>query len=441
MRILVLSINYWPEKTGIAPVTMWRCEYLASRGHEVTVCTTFPYYPEWRVDERYRGRWWDREVRNGVTILRSWAFIPRDTTSLKRILFEASFLAGNLLRAATAPKPELLLVESPPLGLALTAVFLKRFWRIPFVFDVMDLQPDAAVELGMLRSPHLLRLLYSLERFGYRQANLISTLTEAMRERIIAKSIAHGKVTLFAARAERNLFLLRRGIGGFRFRHTHALEDKFLVVHAGNMGVKQGLNVVLAAAELSRDQPEIMYLLVGDGAMRPQLESKAAARKLANVRFLPLQSAEDFTGLLAATDVGLIAQQPTATDIAFPSKIVTLMAAGCPIVASVNSGSSVADILEHSGAGLVVPPEDPKSLLDALTMLSNTPAKRREMSEGGRRYAREHWDEDIILAKMESELLLVARSATGDNFQIRVAPLELSDPQSSDPAVQKKLAG
>ena len=108
MRIVVLSINYWPEETGIGPVTTWRCEYLASRGHDVTVCTTFPYYPQWKVDERYRKGFWQREERNGVTILRSFAWIPAKVSSVKRILFEMSFLASNLVRTLSARKPELL---------------------------------------------------------------------------------------------------------------------------------------------------------------------------------------------------------------------------------------------------------------------------------------------------------------------------------------------
>src|ERR1051325_716332 len=137
MRILVLSINYWPEETGIAPVVTSRCEYLASRGHEVTVCTTNPYYPQWRVDERYRGQSWRRETRKGVEILRSWSWIPSRLSALKRIMFEASFLTGNSARIISARKPDLLFVVSPPLGLGITAKLLKRVWGIPYVYDVM----------------------------------------------------------------------------------------------------------------------------------------------------------------------------------------------------------------------------------------------------------------------------------------------------------------
>jgi colanic acid biosynthesis glycosyl transferase WcaI len=126
MRILVLGINYCPELTGIAPFTTGRCEYLAARGHEVSICTALPYYPEWRVSEDYRGRLFMREKRNGVTILRSRIYVPARANPVRRILHESSFVLASLLRALTQPRPDVMIVVSPPLGLVLPAVLLSR---------------------------------------------------------------------------------------------------------------------------------------------------------------------------------------------------------------------------------------------------------------------------------------------------------------------------
>ena len=408
MRILALTVNYWPEETGIGPVTTWRCEYLASRGHDVTVCTTFPYYPQWKVDERYRKGFWQREEHNGVTILRSFAWIPGKLSPAKRILFEMSFLAGNLVRTLSVSKPELLLVISPPLGLAITARMLGRIWRIPFVYDVMDLQPDAAADLGMLRPGAFLRTLYGLERLAYRHADLITTLTEGMRQRIIGKGISPDKVTLFPARSDHELLVLQGDAGAETFRRAHGLEGKFIVAHSGNMGVKQGLDVVLGAAALSRNRPDIVYLLVGDGAARRELQARTAAMGLENVRFMPLLPRGEFLQLLATAGLNLITQQRSVADIVFPSKTVTLMTAGCPILASVNPGSEVARIVKQSGAGLVVAPENSSQLVEEITGLERDRARLTKMSESGRRYAREHWDEFRTLPRMESKLLRVA---------------------------------
>src|ERR1700730_18622614 len=155
MHVVFLGINYWPDETGIAPFTTGRCEYLASRGHQLTVFTGFPYYPTWRIPEHYRGHLVSREERNGVTILRSWLYVPKRVNAMRRILHEASFVAASMLRAVprTAQRrPDLLVVTTPPLALSLSAILLSRFWKIPFVQHVPDLQPDAALDLGMLRA-------------------------------------------------------------------------------------------------------------------------------------------------------------------------------------------------------------------------------------------------------------------------------------------------
>jgi len=312
-----------------------------------------------------------------------------------------------LIRAMNAEAPDLLIAVSPPLGLAVTVGLLSRRWNIPYVYDVMDLQPDAAIDLGMLKPGMATRALYSLERMAYKKAALISTLTEGMRNRITSKPVPAEKVTLFPAPADRDLFLVQRNVEGKSFRSTHGLTGSFLVVHSGNMGVKQGLDVVLGAAELSRDCPDIVYLLVGDGAMRSQLEDSARARKLSNVRFLPVQSPEQFPQLLAAADVALITQQKSVANILFPSKTVSLMGAGCPIVASVNSESEVARVVEKSGAGIVIEPENTVSLFHAIASLKES-RELTTMSEAGRRYARTYWNEDLTFPRMEAELMKIA---------------------------------
>src|SRR6185437_7454113 len=204
MRILILSINYWPEVTGIGAFTTYRAEYLAAAGHEVEVCTTFPYYPEWKVPKAYAGRLISSEERNGVRILRSYAYVPGRVTAIRRIFHEASFIASSLVRAAARKKPDVLLVVSPPLGLALPAIVLSRMWRIPYVFDVEDLQPDSAADLGMLPS-WAVKLLYRLEIAAYRNAGLVTTLTPAMKRKIVGKGIAKEKVALVEPRMDDSL--------------------------------------------------------------------------------------------------------------------------------------------------------------------------------------------------------------------------------------------
>jgi colanic acid biosynthesis glycosyl transferase WcaI len=402
MRILVLTINYWPEKTGIGAVLTRRCEYLAGAGHAVTVCTGMPYYPEWRVDPAYRGKLFHREIRKGVNILRSWIWVPKRVTSIKRILFEASFLASSLLRALASRKPDLLLVVSPPLGLAVSARILSRWAKAPYVFDVEDMQPDAAADLGMLPRP-VLPLLYRLESMAYRRAALITTLTEGMRQKIVAKGIPAARVAVIPPPADRSLF----GVSaeqGLAFRRKHGLEGKFVVAHSGNMGVKQGLDLVLDAAVRLKERREIAFLLAGDGAMKPHLQRRTEALQLDNVRFLPLQEQAEFLKMLAAMDLALIVQEPSVSDIAFPSKTVTLLSAARPVAAAVSANSEVARVLASSGAGVVTEPGQAGALAASIVELFQDPKRRSAMGESGRRYALQYWGEDILLPQFASQL-------------------------------------
>jgi len=303
-------------------------------------------------------------------------------------------------------KPDLLYVVSAPLGLAASAYLLSRRWQIPYAFYVSDMQPDAAAELGMLPVP-VMKFLYGVESFAYRNAALIPTLTEGMRQRIISKGVAPEKVVVFSHCANQPLFDVPTSAGGQSFRREHKLEGQFIVMHSGNMGVKQGLGVVLDAAERSHDIPDVSFVLVGDGADRPSLEARAKAKGLTNVHFLPLQPRDVFLDMLAASDISLITQQRAVADIVFPSKTETLLAAGRAVVASLNAGSEVARVLAESG-GEVVAAEDPDALLQAILQLKADPDRRRNIGEKGRAYAREHWGGSTMLAGMEARLIEVA---------------------------------
>jgi len=404
LRILVLSINYWPDETGIAAFNTWRCEYLASRGHQVTICTGPPYYPEWRVPAQYRGKLIQREVRNGVTILRSWMFVPQTLNTRSRILHEASFLASSFVRALATEKPEIIFAVSPPLGLGLAASTLGRIWGVPYIFDVEDLQPDAAVELGMMTRGAITDFLYKVEWKAYVGATLISTLTEGMRQRIVEKGIDPSKIVLFPPRTDASLYALRDRTDGSAFREKHGLQGKLVVSHSGNMGVKQGLEVILHAAEKSRERVDIQYLFIGDGAMRVQLEAEAHARKLPNVRFLPVLPKYEFHEMLAATDIALITQQRVVSNVVFPSKTVTLLSAGCPVIASVNSGSEVARAVLRSGAGMVVEAENADAVWNAILELSKSRESLARMSRQARQFALDSWDERRTLPLMEQQI-------------------------------------
>jgi colanic acid biosynthesis glycosyl transferase WcaI len=418
VRVLLLGINYWPEQTGIAVFNTARCEYLASRGHDVTICTTFPYYPEWRVAADYRGRVFQRESRNGVDILRSLCYVPRSVTSVRRILHEASFVAASAVRALVQRKPELIIAVSPPLALAASARMLGRLWRVPYVFHVEDMQPDAAADLGMLKQGQLMRALYAVERGAYRRAAMVSTLTEGMRRRILSKGVPPEKAAVFGHWAEGEFFNVALSGGGNAFRQANDLHGKLIISHCGNMGVKQGMEIILDAAYRSRHCEDIVFLLVGDGAARRKLQTTAQAMQLDNVRFLPIQPKATFIDMLAATDISLVTQRRSVADIVFPSKTVTLLAAGRPVVASVAANSQIAQVISDANAGIVTEPENPEALISGIMQLRDSSSRRAELGANGRAYALRVWNATEILRMMEDRLLNLTglgdgREATG----------------------------
>ncbi|MFP5207651.1 MAG: glycosyltransferase family 4 protein [Acidobacteriota bacterium] len=400
MRVLILSINYWPEVTGIGAFTTYRAEHLATAGHDVEVCTTFPYYPEWKVPEDYAGRFLSSEVRNGVRIFRSYAYIPSHVTSVKRVFHEGSFVISSMMRALTRRRPDVLMVVSPPLGLAVPAILLSRIWGTPYVFDVEDLQPDSAADFGMLPR-WAVRLLYKVESAAYHHAALVTTLTASMKRRIIEKGVAEEKIELVEPRMDDALATITPE-EGFIFRKRYQLEDKFLVTYSGNMGVKQGLDVVLDVADLNRSDETTLFLLVGSGAESRRIQKRSVELNLRNVRFLSLLEEKDFRGLLAASDVCLVTQQQAISEVAFPSKIVTYLGAGRPIIASVNPGSEVASITAESGAGRVVNAGEPEALLAAIRELRGTDLEK--LGENARRYASVRWAPDRVLGRLEQSL-------------------------------------
>jgi colanic acid biosynthesis glycosyl transferase WcaI len=373
----------------------------------VEVCTTFPYYPDWKVPAEYSGKLGLTEERNGVRIVRSYAYIPNPVRPIKRILHEASFIVGVTLRAMLRKRPDVLLAVSPPLGLTAPAILLRHLWGVPYVYDVEDLQPDSAADLGMLPK-WAVKLLYRVESAAYRHARLVTTLTPSMRQRLIAKGLSEYKVELLEPRMDESLIDLLPEEGD-TFRRRYDLGAKFLVTHSGNMGVKQGLDVIVDAAALNRADESLLFLCVGNGAECARIKRRAAELDLGNVRFLPLLGEKDFRGLMAASDICLVTQRHTVSEVAFPSKIVTYLAAGRPIVASVSPECEVARMMCESGAGKVAAADNPAALLDAICALRRDGL--RKAGENAREYACARWSSARVLGELERSLAAAAGPA------------------------------
>lgn len=405
MRLLIHGMNYAPELLGIGRYTGELGAYLASRGHQVTVLTAAPYYPQWRVREDYRPQRWRREWRDGVEVLRAPQYVPGRVSGLGRLLQECSFGASCLYWWSTCllQRPwDAMVAVCPPMTSGLVPGLLARRLAVPLLIHVQDLQLDAARELGILRQPLLLAGLTWLELHLFRQARAVTTISRSMAARLAAKGVPPARLQVLPNWAD--LDKVRPGPRLNALRRELGLTSETVVLYAGNLGEKQGLEVILEAAALTRGKPSIRYLVAGEGAARDRIKLRAQDLGLDNLTFLPLQSNSRLPLLLAAADLHLVVQRQKAADLVMPSKLTNIMAAGRPFIATAGEGTELARVTTESRAGLVVPPEDGRALAQAVLGLAGDPGARKKMGVLARRYAEAFWDRERILRQWE-ELL------------------------------------
>jgi colanic acid biosynthesis glycosyl transferase WcaI len=407
MRVIVWGINYAPEFTGIAPHSVALCEFLDQEGHDVEMVTSFPYYPTWQKRPEDRGRFYRTDVINRVPVHRCWHFVPARVSALKRIAHEASFVFTSTSRVLCLPQPDVFVVVSPPLLLGAAAWVVGKLKRAPYVFHVQDMQPDAAVGLGMLKRSWFTRALYALEALAYRHAARVSGITRGMLKAFREKGVPESKLIYFP-----NAIALRTGEaaparGEFRNRYGFR-PDEFLAVYAGNLGVKQGLEVLLETAGLLRDEP-IRFLICGDGAQREALAARALEMQLPNFTMLPLQAGRDYHALLVDADVCFITQQAGAGNSFFPSKLLGLLAESKPVVTVAAPECELALSLAEGNFGVNVPPGRPEELAALLDSLANDPERLWIYGANGRRYV-EQFEKSRVMRNFAADLVAAART-------------------------------
>lgn len=409
MKVAIVGINYLPELTGIAVYTTGMAEYLSERGSSVTVYTGFPYYPMWSKWPNDRNRWYQQDCINTVAVRRSYLYVPASPTAVRRIFHELSFVISASINYLLGPKADCTIIVSPPLFLGIAIVLIAKLKRSKTLFHVQDLQPDAAVDLGMLKKGRFTDFLYFIERLTYRVADRISTISQGMMKKIANKGIEPGKIFIFRNWAnDDHIVPLKKNTS---YRRDLALEGKYVVLYSGNMGVKQGLNVLLDVANLLRDISAIVFLIVGDGGEKQELQRKAAKLELKNMIFLPVQPYDRLGELLATADLSVIPQKKGVNDIVLPSKLGNIMASWRPLIVAAPANSELGQIVSESESGLLVEPEDPRQLADAIMRLYRLPQECDNMARNGRHYMEKHLGRQVVLEEFANQLELMLKSS------------------------------
>lgn len=402
MHFLTVTLNYTPETTAVAPFNTGLCEHLVARGHRVTVITAFPHYPQWRTFDGYRGLLYKRETINGVDVRRVVHYVPSQPKKLiPRLMYFASFPLSALFVLPAVQRFDGIFCVSPSPFVPPIGWLAGRFRNVPTVLEVTDLSFKAALSLDMMQDGTVFaRAARFLEGLNYSRMSAISVLCPAFKDALVDMGVPEGKIHVVPTWADTEYIRPLDKDNEFRLAHRQS-KSKFIVLYSGNMGEKQGLSTVVEAANMTRGSVDLSYFLIGAGEDYPVLERLIAGYALDNLRLLPLQPAEIYPSVLAAADALLIVQKASVTDVVIPSKMLTYMAAGRPIVASVHPESTTAHYIHEANCGLVVHPEKPSALVEGIAQLQHNPDKAAQLGVNGRIYAERHFSKSAVLSRYD----------------------------------------
>jgi glycosyltransferase involved in cell wall biosynthesis len=408
MHVTIVTDNFPPESNAPATRQYEHARHWVRAGQRVTVITCAPNFPEGKVYPGYSNRWREVEEIDGIRVVRVKTFMAENKGTLLRTLDYASFMAASVAGGVLEAKPDVVLASSPQFFAAVGGWQLARLQRSPFVFEVRDLWPASIVAVGAMRQSPMIRALERLELHLYDRASAVVVVTEAFREDIVRRGVPAHKlhvvpngVDVETVGGERDADLCRE----------HRLDGKFVVGYVGTHGMAHGLDRVLDAAELLRDQRDIVFILAGGGAERARLEERVTRDGLANVRMIPRQPRERVPALLRACDLTLIPlrNEPVFATVV-PSKLFEAMAYGVPVLMSVPDGEATA-LLRAAGCGECLPPEHPLALAAAVRRLRAAPEVLAEYRARGLAAAPEH-----SRRKQAERLMGILEGVVGDGL-------------------------
>jgi colanic acid biosynthesis glycosyl transferase WcaI len=405
MRILLITQTYPPEPEKLLGEL---AETLLGFGHEVTVLTAFPNYPEGKIYPGYRLKHWQREKVHGVSVIRFPLYPDHGRGAAGRIMNFGSFAASvATLAPFVAPKADVIHVVDPPF-MATTALWLSRLKRIPFTCEIQDIWPETLRATGMVSNKRVLDLIAGHVKWYYRNASAIRVITPGFRQNLIGKGVDGSKIHVIQNWVDSDFYrpIERDEAAAESLR----LAGRFNVVYAGTMGLAQGLDTVLEAARLLSDLPLVQFVFVGYGNDTERLKQIVKQYNLNNVIFHSRRPESDMPGLFALADVLLIhLRDDPLFRITIPHKVYTYLSSGKPILAALEGDA--AEVVKSARAGLACPSGNPAALADAVRALFAMPADDREaMGHNGRRAACGIYDREQLVGRVSGMLEAVVRA-------------------------------
>lgn len=412
MKILIYSANFAPEPTGIGKYSGEMAAWLAAQGHEVRVVSAPPYYPAWQLGEGYAS-WppYRREQWQGVDVWRASLWVPHSPGGIARVLHLLTFAISSfpVMLWQALWRPDVVMTVAPALVCAPTGWLVARLCGAKAWLHIQDFEVDVAFQMGLLKGALLKNIVLGTERWLLRRFDSVSSISGRMLDKLREKGVMEQKIRFFPNWVDiAHIYPL---VEPSDYRQELGIEmDAKVVLFSGTMGGKQGLMVIPDAAKKLAYRKDVMFVVCGDGVMKPQLE--AASAGLTNICFLSLQPFERLGQLLGLADIHLLPQSPEAADLVLPSKLSGMLASGRPVIATCQAGTEIARVV--SNCGVVVAPEDGAALASAIVQLADDEEARKTLGVQARHYAKDNFEKNGVLQRLVFQLrFITAKPAKG----------------------------
>lgn len=393
MHILFLTHYYPPESNAPANRVSELAKAWIAGGHRVTVVTGTPNHPGGKPYPGYQNAWFQRESMDGVEVIRLGTFLAPNEGVARRLLNYLSYLAAVALNTPRLPRADVVISTSPQFFAGLAGAVVVTVQHVPWVLEIRDIWPESVVTVGAMKKGVALRAVEAVETWAYRTADQVVAVSHAFIPHIAGRGPLRRPVAVIENGVDLDLFSADAGDGDFR--RTHGLEGKLVLGYIGTHGMAHALETVLRAAALTRDDPSIVWLLVGTGAERERLLALKAELQLDNVVMLGHHPREAMPAVWSSIDVSLVVLKRSDMFLrVIPSKMFEAMAMERPIVLGVDGEAR--RIVEAGDCGLFVEPENPEALADAARALAVAPARRQRLGVNGGRFVRAEYDRRVL---------------------------------------------
>ncbi len=393
MHIQLITPYYYPEVCATSYLYQELCQSFHDLGHDVVVITGYPRYSIKNIPEKYRNTLWLRETFEGVDVLRiKTAKLPRNIPVARGVEY-LCIAVVLFLRALFSKRPDIVLVHPAALFEGLSAMCLHFLKKTPFVLNVHDLFPQTAIDLGLLTNKALIRFFRKLEKFLYKKANWVTIHSPGNREWALAHGANPDRSTVMPIWMDSKR--LHPGPSENPWRQRHGLTKKFAVIFAGTQGYNQDMQVILNAADRLNSYQDIQFVIIGDGVQHSEMVKRSKEMGLSNLMWLDWQPREQYSMIMHTADVVLATLKKEVSTPVVPSKILSAMSAGRPLITCMPLEGDAPKLVLEAQAGIALQPGDDSGLAKSILKLHNDRSLVKKFGTNGRQYVEKHRDVNL----------------------------------------------